>query len=164
MFSWMSLLVGIPFNGLSLRYYLYLCFFLLSRFFSISSFLSFCFSSVDGSFLLMLSPRQRKTSVPSAQVPWACSLHFLHLSLPFYLARLLWTLHASNFIVMMFLLGAGEAGVGKTTGKPLHFKGSSFHRVIKGFMAQVSMHYSFATLLCSLLTYNLFFFLNFVCI
>ncbi|CAN8267809.1 unnamed protein product [Cochlearia groenlandica] len=33
-------------------------------------------------------------------------------------------------------LCTGEAGVGKTTGKPLHFKGSYFHRVIKGFMAQ----------------------------
>jgi hypothetical protein len=35
---------------------------------------------------------------------------------------------------------AGEKGVGRVTGKPLHFKGSIFHRVISGFMAQVKFH------------------------
>ncbi|KAL0082091.1 peptidyl-prolyl cis-trans isomerase cyp5 [Phycomyces blakesleeanus] len=32
-------------------------------------------------------------------------------------------------------LCTGEKGIGKS-GKPLHFKGSSFHRIIPGFMAQ----------------------------
>ncbi|PIA31715.1 hypothetical protein AQUCO_04900181v1 [Aquilegia coerulea] len=34
-------------------------------------------------------------------------------------------------------LCTGEKGIGATTGKPLHFKGSIFHRIIPGFMAQV---------------------------
>ncbi|PKI63622.1 hypothetical protein CRG98_016005 [Punica granatum] len=33
-------------------------------------------------------------------------------------------------------LCTGEKGVGSTTGKPLHYKGTHFHRIIKGFMAQ----------------------------
>ena len=36
----------------------------------------------------------------------------------------------------MLLLAAGEKGVGRM-GKPLHFKGSTFHRVINDFMCQV---------------------------
>mmetsp|Transcript_272 Transcript_272/g.546 ORF Transcript_272/g.546 Transcript_272/m.546 type:complete len:371 (+) Transcript_272:110-1222(+) len=33
-------------------------------------------------------------------------------------------------------LCTGEAGTGQTTGKPLHFKGCPFHRIIKNFMIQ----------------------------
>ncbi|XP_072986615.1 peptidyl-prolyl cis-trans isomerase CYP63-like [Typha latifolia] len=33
-------------------------------------------------------------------------------------------------------LCTGEEGIGASTKKPLHFKGSTFHRIIKGFVAQ----------------------------
>ncbi|XWS76338.1 hypothetical protein CRYUN_Cryun01aG0167400 [Craigia yunnanensis] len=33
-------------------------------------------------------------------------------------------------------LCTGEKGIGQSTGKPLHYKGSFLHRIIKGFMAQ----------------------------
>ena len=31
---------------------------------------------------------------------------------------------------------SGEKGVGETTNKPLHYKGVTFHRVIRDFMLQ----------------------------
>lgn len=40
-------------------------------------------------------------------------------------------------VLLLCCSTAGEKGIGKSTGKPLHFKGSHFHRIIKGFMAQV---------------------------
>jgi len=33
-------------------------------------------------------------------------------------------------------LCTGEKGLGKTTGKPLHYQGVIFHRVVKSFMVQ----------------------------
>jgi cyclophilin family peptidyl-prolyl cis-trans isomerase len=42
------------------------------------------------------------------------------------------------FSVIVLFLVAGEKGIGEATGKPLHYKGTCFHRIIKGFMAQVS--------------------------
>ena len=35
-------------------------------------------------------------------------------------------------------LCTGERGIGQMTGKPLHFKNSFFHRVIRGFMMQAT--------------------------
>jgi peptidyl-prolyl isomerase D len=36
-------------------------------------------------------------------------------------------------------LCTGEKGISKLSGKPLHFRGSCFHRIIKGFMIQVRL-------------------------
>ena len=37
---------------------------------------------------------------------------------------------------MCWCLVAGEKGDSATSGKPLHYKGSPFHRVVKDFMIQ----------------------------
>lgn len=43
---------------------------------------------------------------------------------------------APNAVKNFMALCAGTKGLAKGSGKPLHYKGSSFHRVVKGFMAQ----------------------------
>lgn len=37
--------------------------------------------------------------------------------------------------ILTFLILSGEKGIGKS-GKPLHYKGSAFHRIIPSFMIQ----------------------------
>lgn len=53
-----------------------------------------------------------------------------------------------NFDKAMMSPAVGEKGAGKSTGKPLHYKGSHFHRIIKGFMAQVCSFYFRTYVLC----------------
>merc|ERR1712059_68516 len=43
-----------------------------------------------------------------------------------------WPRTAENFRALC----TGEKGIGKTTGKPLHYQGVTFHRVVKDFMVQ----------------------------
>ena len=37
---------------------------------------------------------------------------------------------------MLACVHAGEKGEGKTTFKPLHYKGTPIHRIVKGFIIQ----------------------------
>ena len=41
-----------------------------------------------------------------------------------------------SYISWLFLQCVGEKGNGKTTSKPLHFKGTPIHRVVKDFIIQ----------------------------
>lgn len=41
-----------------------------------------------------------------------------------------------SFIMLILILFSGEKGEGKTTLKPLHYKNSPIHRVVKGFIVQ----------------------------
>lgn len=38
-----------------------------------------------------------------------------------------------------FVEYSGEKGIGPKSGRPLHYKGSFFHRIIKGYIAQVCL-------------------------
>ena len=49
---------------------------------------------------------------------------------------LLYDREAPRTVRNFLALCTGEAGTGKTTGCPLHYKGAPFHRVIRGFMIQ----------------------------
>jgi hypothetical protein len=40
--------------------------------------------------------------------------------------------------LLFFLIISGKKGVGKS-GKPLHYKGSTFHRIIRSFMIQAGV-------------------------
>lgn len=47
-----------------------------------------------------------------------------------------WSTSASCLLSVLFHLVTGERGMGKTTNKPLHYQGSTFHRIVKDFMIQ----------------------------
>lgn len=60
--------------------------------------------------------------------------------------------HLVVFLIFVIFAFPGEKGIGPKTGKPLHYKGSFFHRIIQGSMAQVC---------CSFLsTFRIFLFLH----
>lgn len=44
---------------------------------------------------------------------------------------------ASPFPYMIFSFCSGEKGASPSTGKPLHYKGSFFHRILKGSIVEV---------------------------
>lgn len=40
-------------------------------------------------------------------------------------------------LIFTYCISSGEKGVSVKTGKPLHYKGTFFHRIIEGYVAQV---------------------------
>ena len=60
-----------------------------------------------------------------------------------------------GFDMCVGCLCTGEKGVG-TSGKPLSYKGSRFHRVIKGCVVSYLLFYYFCTMLIGVLAHFVF--------
>lgn len=70
-------------------------------------------------------------------------ISFLEMS-PLWFSNLLWFSLISSSVwricsspVFTLCISSGEKGVSVKTGKPLHYKGTFFHRIIEGYVAQV---------------------------
>lgn len=94
------------------------------------------------SFSLILLPRLQKIFEHFVQVTRVQSLLLLHFcSWYSYIRDLSGVINPFFSVLLIFFFFfyqfSGEKGIGPRTGKPLHYKGSFFHRVIKGSMAEV---------------------------
>lgn len=94
------------------------------------------------SFSLILLPRLQKIFEHFVQVTHVQSLLLLHFcSWYSYIRDLSGVINPFFSVLLIFFFFfyqfSGEKGIGPRTGKPLHYKGSFFHRVIKGSMAEV---------------------------